>query len=325
MDVFVTGVTGVLGSAATPRLLNAGHAVRALARDEEAASRLRAAGVEPVVGSLFDPDALQRGMGGVAAVLHLATRIPPSSRMDSRDAWAENDRIRTEGTRLIVAAAASAGVKTIAYPSVTLLYADGGDGWIEAPTAAVSPTWTTASSLEAESMVRAFGDARAGGIVLRLGMLYGPGTPVAATLLEEARRGFSGIVGATDGYQSSLWTEDAGAALVAALRVPPGIYDVVDDQPMRRREIDEVLARLVGRRSLRRPPPAVESALAGSGASFLLSSHRVSNRRFRDASAWTPQVPSMREGLAIASGDDVPANPPSAGRLARERIGPPAR
>jgi nucleoside-diphosphate-sugar epimerase len=301
MEIFITGATGVLGRATIPNLLEAGHRVRALARSAVDAQRFRDVGVEPIVGDLFDESTLARGLSGADAVMHLATRIPPAARLRSRDAWRENDRIRTEGTQRLLKVARSAGVHTFVYPSVSFVYAGDGDGWIDAEEGVVLAPWTVASSLEAERMVESFAAEGRRAIVLRLGVLYGPGNPLVADLLAAARRGLSAVVGRADGYQSSLWSEDAATAFVAALGAPSGTYDVVDDEPMRRRDIDAVLAGIVGRRSVRRLPERIQRLMAGAGAPFLFASQRVSNRRFQEATGWRPSVPSMRVGLPIAA------------------------
>ena len=100
--VFVTGATGVLGRATIPHLLASGHVVQALSRSAANDAVIRALGAEPVRGDLFDPESLTRALAGADAVLHLATRIPPSSKMWRRSAWVENDRIRAEGAKNLV-------------------------------------------------------------------------------------------------------------------------------------------------------------------------------------------------------------------------------
>src|SRR5919198_637262 len=97
--VFVTGGTGVLGRPVVRSLLAQGHRVRVLAHSPENGRTISQLGAEPVQADLFDPTTLARALGDAEAVLHLATRIPPSNRMGKAAAWAENDRLRTEGTR----------------------------------------------------------------------------------------------------------------------------------------------------------------------------------------------------------------------------------
>ncbi len=120
ITVFVAGASGTLGRPVVARLLASGHSVRALARSAEASQAVRALGAEAVLGSLFDRSVLDAGVAGCAAVLHLATRIPPGNRAFSRGAWAENDRIRTEGTRLLVEACLHAGIATLLYSGICL-------------------------------------------------------------------------------------------------------------------------------------------------------------------------------------------------------------
>lgn len=164
MDIFVTGGTGVLGRATVPMLVAAGHRVRGLARSEGNAVLLRTMGAEPVTADLFDADSLRSALAGCDAILHLATRIPPTTKAGRLPAWRENDRIRREGTRALVAAALAAGVQTLVYPSIAYVYPDSGDRWIAADTVPVAPHPVLRSTLDAEEMVWQFtADGRRGG------------------------------------------------------------------------------------------------------------------------------------------------------------------
>src|SRR5262245_12084981 len=102
MKVFVTGATGVLGRPTVQRLVAAGHEVHALARSDKNDERLRQLGATPVRADLFDRSALERTIPGSEAILHLATKIPPFKDATKRESWDENNRIRSEGTRLLV-------------------------------------------------------------------------------------------------------------------------------------------------------------------------------------------------------------------------------
>lgn len=101
MRVLLIGATGVLGRRAVPALLAGGHEVTGLARDDDRAAVIARQGITPVVGDLFDPDSLAGVLPGQDAVLNLATRIPTKL----GGSWAENDRIRRDGSAALVTAA----------------------------------------------------------------------------------------------------------------------------------------------------------------------------------------------------------------------------
>ena len=110
MQVFVTGATGVLGKAVVKRLIAEGHAVHALSRSEANREKLHSLGAQPMQADLFDRAELVQALEGCEAVLHLASRIAPMSKMAKRASWYENDRIRREGTRTLVEAALAVGL-----------------------------------------------------------------------------------------------------------------------------------------------------------------------------------------------------------------------
>ena len=79
MRAFVTGGTGALGIPTVAVLRSRGHDVRALATGPASAAKLRAAGADPVLGSLFDRELVETAVADTDVVLHLATRIAPLS------------------------------------------------------------------------------------------------------------------------------------------------------------------------------------------------------------------------------------------------------
>ena len=303
MDVFVTGATGALGRLVVQRLFEEGHRVRALARSEANAGTLREARVEPVTADLFNLDSMTRTVAGSDAVLHLATRIPPAMKVRSRKAWAENDRIRGIGTRNVVDAALANGVGTVLYHSFYAVYADGRDRWIEADSSPVDPLWFLETNMEAEAHIARFASTGGRGISLRMGWFLGLESSQTMELLGYARHGFAMVPGSSEAYVPSIWVHDAAEAVVAALRAPSGVYDVVDDEPLTRAEYAEALAAAVGRKRLRRPPMFLMRLFAGSAGEAMGRSMRISNRRFKDAAGWAPSVRSAREGYArLAAG-----------------------
>lgn len=309
MRCFVTGATGVVGRAVVPLLVAAGHDVRAVARDDTKAADLRAAGAEPVAVDLFDADGLRRATEGHDAVLHLATNVPAMSRASRASAWATHNRLRTETTSKLVDAARANGVARFVKESITFVYPDSGDRWIDESVvpdpsfAALEPT------LDGERRALAFAErSHATGatpgvervaVVLRFGLFYGgAGNRGTQEMLRAARLGRSTVGGPAGAYLSSIHADDAASAVVAALAVPSGTYDVVDDEPLTRGAYLEAFRTAFGVRRARPIPSFALRLGAGRAAAPLLASQRVSNRRFRAASGWSPAFPSAREGWA---------------------------
>jgi nucleoside-diphosphate-sugar epimerase len=298
MIVFVTGATGALGRPTVAAVLGAGHRIRALARNDASARALRDLGAEPVAGSLFDPSVLGSALRGADAALHLATRIVPFKDARRREAWRDNDRIRAEGTRNLVDAALATGVGTVVYPSFAPVYADGGARWLSYGDP-VAPTDILRSTMDAEQEIARFSTAGGRGAVLRMAGIYGRHSSATRDVLALAHRGISGFVGPAAAYQPLVWDEDAAAALLAALETTTvaGGFDVVDDRPLTRAELARALADATGRRTVRRPPTALVRLALGERMSFLLRSQRVSNRRFTEATGWTPTITDAAAGL----------------------------
>ncbi|WP_169054219.1 NAD(P)-dependent oxidoreductase [Nitratireductor sp. XY-223] len=301
MIVFVTGATGVLGRPVVQRLVQNGHQVRALSRSEANRSALQEAGAVPMDADLFDPVSLGSAIQDCDAILHLATRIPATSELKDPAVWAENDRIRRDGMRSLIAAAEGApSVKTLVYPSISLLYGDAGPNWISAQNADIAPCAEQQSTLDAEAHVAAFaeGSPDRRGIVLRFGSFYGPASPDSRQAIDMARKGLAMTTAAAPSYKSLIWIDDAAAAVVEAVEnAPSGIYDVVEDDPSTQHEALKALAAAVGRKRLTQLPRfllrlAVPRKLRG----ILARSQRVSNARFREITGWRPEVPSQREG-----------------------------
>lgn len=197
MKVFVTGGTGVLGRAGIPMLATAGYEV-----------------VAPVheAVDLFSPEAVAEAVEGAGAVFHLATRIPARDRFDDPGAWVENDRLRTEVSRILVDAGLEAGVETYVQAGITFVYPAEGEATEETPVADVP--YFLQSALDAEKEAQRVTTAGRRGVIMRFGYLDGPGTGNDAP---------NHLFGAT------LHVEDAGRALVLAVSVPAGVYNVVRD------------------------------------------------------------------------------------------------
>jgi nucleoside-diphosphate-sugar epimerase len=297
MNVFVTGATGVVGRATLPRLVEAGHTVRAVARGGDKATLVRSLGAEPVAVDLFDAGAVKAAVTGSDAVLHLATNVPRLARAARKRAWETHNRLRTEATRHLVQAALAAGAGTFVKESVTFVYPDRGDAWIDESTPADESITMLRPTLDGERLVEPMAGVVGGrAVVLRFGLFYGPRNRATDEGLRLARWRASMLAGKPDTFMSSIHTDDAAAAVVAALDAPGGVYNVVDDDPLTRRGYLDAFSEAFGLGRLRLTPGWVLRLVAGSVSRVLTASQRCSNRRFRDATGWAPQYPNAREG-----------------------------
>jgi nucleoside-diphosphate-sugar epimerase len=293
MKLFVAGATGVLGSRSVAQLMRAGHSVTAIARTPAKASALRAAGATPVTVDLFDAEAMTAAVAGHDGVLNLATHIPDVAKAARSSAWSENDRIRTEGARNLVNAAIAAKATRYVQESISFFYVDGGTDWVHEDSLIDAPAFAAAFQT-AEGHANRFTEAGGSGVVLRFAMFYGAGASHTAFQLKVAKRGVSPFPGPKDGYQSFLHLDDAALAVVAALEIPSGIYNVSEDEPATRRELAAAIGEALGRRPGLAVPGVTK--LGGAKTSYMARSIRVSNRKFRDVSGWIPAYPEPKAG-----------------------------
>jgi len=293
MRVFVAGATGVLGRRTLPLLVAQGHDVSALARSDVRATLVGDLGARPVRADLFDSASMRGAVAGHDVVCNLATHIPSSLRMALPGAWAENDRIRTEGSRILVDAALAAAAGRYVQESIAFLYRDGGDRWID-ESSPLDPVANLRSATVAESHAARVTAAGGVAVILRFAAFYGPDSATTFDMIRLARRRIA-LGAGPEGYVSSITTDDAAAAVVASLSAPAGLYNVGDHEPVTRRQFFAALAGALGVS----PPfvaPAGLTKLAGPKAAALVRSQRLSNRRFVDVTGFEPVSPSVRQG-----------------------------
>ena len=293
MRVFVTGATGVLGRAAVPRLVAAGHTVTGLARTAPKRAALEALGARGVDLDLFDPAAVRARLAGHDVVVNLATHIPVGPAALRASAWRENDRIRAEGSRILARAAADCGAMRFLQEAVAFVYADGGEDWI-GEGFPLAPTKITASSLEAADQAMGFADEYRLAVVLRFGPLYGD-DPMTRWQLDRAGRGKPTVFGDPNGFTSPLAVGDAAGAVLAALSSPSGIYNVAGP-PVRRREWAEALGRWAGAPAPARFVTGLSKQITQGRTEAIGRSHRISSEAFHTATGWRSKT-TLNEGL----------------------------
>ena len=302
MRIFVTGASGVIGSRVVPALLAAGHEVTAVMRSAAKGEALARKGAIIRSVDLFAPGAVREAVAGHDVVINLATHIPPSMlRVFVPGAWRENDRIRREASANLVDAALAAGAARFIQESFAPTYADSSDSWID-ESVPLQPVRYNRTVLDAEASARRFTQRGGGpGVVLRFAAFYGPDAYQLGDMIALVRRGWAPLLGPRHSYMSSVSHDDAAAAVVAALDVPAGAYNVSDDEPLRHRDFANALADALGEPPPRLPP-AWAAYLAGSLGRMLSRSLRISNAKLRATTGWAPRYRSVREGFPAVVG-----------------------
>ena len=302
MKIFVAGGTGVLGLASLKALIEAGHQVRATARTPEKAEVVRNLGAEAVSVDLYDPKDVRQAVAGCEAILRLTTKIPPIRKMNDKSAWGETNLLRTEGARILVDAGIAEGAQIYVHESITFVYADAGSQWIteESPTDD-GESEILSSALDGEKEAGRFSQAGGRGIVLRFGGFYGVESSLTVDMISMMRRRLLVQPGPGSHFVSSIYIPDTGAAVLASLNVPSGIYNVTDENPVSFKNYLSTLADAVHVPNPFRFPGVLGKATFGDTWKYLSRSQRVSNAKFKKASGWKPTVASVAEGWPLVA------------------------
>jgi 2-alkyl-3-oxoalkanoate reductase len=311
MRVFVAGASGAIGSRLVPQLIDRGHEVIGTFRSPGNAEHVGALGAEPIPLDLLDPRAVRKAVLETQpdAIMHQATALANLRFSRNFDrGFAQTNRLRTEGTDALLAAAHEAAVSRFAAQSFASARYVRVGGWIKTEDDPLDPTPVRGTRETAAAM--SYLDqavTEAGGIVLRYGNFYG--APNDA-LLEPVRKRQFPIIGDGGGISSFIHLDDAAAATVLALEYGrPGIYNIVDDEPAPVREWLPVFANVLGAKPPRRFPRWLARLFAGEAAVMMGTESRgASNAKAKRELGWEPRYPSWREGFVAAYGQATPTD-----------------
>jgi 2-alkyl-3-oxoalkanoate reductase len=303
MRVFVAGASGAIGCRLVSRLVERGHEVVGSCRSPGNAERVRGLRAEPVVLDLLEPQRVREAVleAEPDAVVHQATALADLRFSRNFDrGFAQTNRLRTEGTDALLAAADAAGVRRIVAQSFAgARYARVG-GLVKAEGDPLDPT-PVRSMRETAAAMRYLDEAvtGAGGIALRYGGFYGAAND---GLVEPVRKRQFPIVGDGGGVSSFIHLDDAAQATALALEhAAPGIYNVVDDEPAPLRDWLPVLAEALGAKPPRHFPRRLARLVAGEAVVMLATEARgASNAKAKRELGWQPGYPSWREGFPAA-------------------------
>ncbi len=286
MKILIAGATGVLGKRVVPLLIERGHEVIGLSRSAANDEQLAGAGATSIRADLFDEADVIQAAKNCEAVLHLATAIPTTSPGD----WSLNDRIRREGTANLIAAALANGCSLYLQQSISFLYGQCGDAWVDErfPLDFSLPN-PLQSALDMERMVQqATDEHELPAVTLRFGSFYSADSALTQARLAEIASGRYRVVGDGSNYVTLIQVDDAAQATVAATEQGENhlgaVYNVGDDDPPREREFADWRAEQLG------------AARPGSVDGTPIST-RCSNRKLVTEMNWHPRYPSFREGF----------------------------
>lgn len=307
MRILVAGASGAIGRALVPMLVAHGHDVVGTTRTADKVDLIEGLGARAVVADALDRAQVVSAVADAKpdVVVHQLTAINgPTNLRDFDGYFAATNRLRTEGTDHLLAAARAAGVRRFVAqsyagwpsghggPSITTE----ADPLDEHPTA--HSERTLAAIRHVEEAVTA---APLEGVVLRYGSLYGPGNAVGTggEVVELIRRRRMPVVGNGNGVWSFIHVDDAAAATVIAVEGGPvGRYNIVDDEPAPVREWLPYLASVIGARPPFRVPAWLVKPLLGEhGVAMMTQIRGAANTRARTELGWVPMYPSWRQGF----------------------------
>jgi 2-alkyl-3-oxoalkanoate reductase len=308
MNIFLAGATGAVGRTLIPQLIEHGHTVTGTTRSSAKADELRALGATPAVVDGLDREAV---LGAVRdarpdAIVHQMTALTGLN--DPRkfaQSFAMTNRLRTEGTDHLLAAAKEVGATLVAQSYAGWPYEPvGGPVKTEDDPLMADPPKQMRAALEAIRHVERVVPP-AGGMVLRYGGFYGPDTGIArgGEQWQAIHERKFPVVGDGGGLWSFCHIEDAASATIAALErpVPGAILNVCDDEPAPVREWLPAIAAQVGAKPPRHIPRWVARLMGAHLVHIMCTARGASNARAKEALGWTPSVPTWREGFAQLS------------------------
>jgi nucleoside-diphosphate-sugar epimerase len=306
MHILIAGATGAAGRALIPLLIANGHTVTGTTRSESKTGELRALGANAQVMDGLDAASVKAAIDATRpdVIVHQMTALAHIDMRNIDKAFHLTNRLRTEGTEHILAAAK--GKPVIAQSFAGWPYARTG-GRIKTETDPLDPTppkgirETHAAIRRLEELV-----TDAGGIVLRYGGFYGPGSGMSpgGEQVQQIRKRQFPLVGNGEGIWSFLHTDDIATATLAAIESgrPGEIYNIVDDEPAPTKEWLPYLAQQVGAKPPRKVPAWVARFVASPAAVAMMTESRgASNAKAKAELGWVPTHPTWREGFTTTA------------------------
>ncbi len=302
MRIVVAGASGVIGRALLPRLRIDGRTVIAVCRNDHRAAAMQQQGYETVVADALDGETLRQAVIGAnpEIIINQLTNLPRSllrPRAASKAA-ARTNALRSVGGQALAEAANATGAHLIAQSIAFAQRPGEGVRTEEDPLYTDGPSAHAAVVTALHTLERA--TTEAGGTVLRYGAFYGPGTYFAPgeAYPNMLQRRLLPVIGEGRGVWGLLHLEDAVDATIKAMVASPGVYNIVDDDPVTTADLWSWMAERLGTKAPRRLPRALFSFGPPTILRYLFDEQpSVSSERARNVLGWVPAHPSWREPL----------------------------
>lgn len=305
MRVFVAGGSGVLGRRLVPQLVARGHEVTATTTSRAKLDLIKAAGAEAVVMDGLDGASVGEAVALAKpdVIVHQMTAISMThaGKPDIKhpDRWfAKTNRLRTEGTDHLLAAAEAVGVPHFVAQGYASWNGIREGDWVKTEEDRLDLLEGTAAYVGLKALSRIEDLVlEIGGAVMRYGAFYGPGA--IDDQVELVRKRQYPLVGKGTGYSSWVHLDDAASATVLAVehRVH-GVFNIVDDDPAPASEWLPYLAECAGAKPPMRVPVWLARRLAGDQAVVMMTEGRgFSNEKAKKELGWELRYPSWRLGF----------------------------
>ena len=300
MRVFIAGGTGVIGRRLVPQLVARGHQVTATTTSAGKLGLLERLGAVGVVMDGLDAASVGEAVAAARpdAIVHQMTALSeahagkPNLRKPDRF-FATTNRLRSEGTDHLLAAAEATGVTNFVAQSAAIFNGIREGGWVKTEEDPLDVVEGTKAINHLEDVV-----VKAGGAVLRYGGLYGPGAIDDQVTM--VRKRLYPLVGGGTGYFSWVHVDDAASATVLAVeQKAQGVFNIVDDEPAPVSEWLPYLAECAGAKPPRRLPAWLARLLAGEMMVDMMTNkgRGFSNAKAKRQLGWELRYPSWRQGF----------------------------
>jgi nucleoside-diphosphate-sugar epimerase len=303
--VFVAGGSGVLGQRLVPQLVARGHQVTATTTSAAKLDLLAQLGAEGVVMDGLDAASVGEAVAAAQpdTIVHQMTAISTAHagkpNLKHMDRWfATTNRLRTEGTDHLLAAAEATGVSHFVAQGYASWNGIRTGSWVKTEDDPLDPmTGTAAESLMAAIAHVEDAVLEVGGAVLRYGAFYGPGAIDDQVAMIRKRQ--YPLVGRATGYSSWVHLDDAASATVLAVEQKVGgVFNIVDDEPAPASEWLPYLAECAGAKRPARVPRWLARLIAGEQAVAMMTEGRgFSNAKAKRELGWQLRYPTWRQGF----------------------------